>query len=313
MPSKLIVRRVGQSTGCQINFPQSHAELLSKASEKLQLTTPATLCFTETGDLVLADDFETIESGDTTYVSCGEPWVPPEQATQGFAKRKHGLLSELAQDGKVSLHDADAAIQDRIKNEASPILNKACDATKHTVLLRLGDQGCKWGYGAMESAVSPAFDSLLETEPLFKDVLAGRMQVKLGMGCSSFYAGSKRLKMERGQVHPAPKFGGYSTQTYSVDKGYVQEGTRIIACGLGPISVDDDCAMSHAMNQHMEDVLIELARHKLNSEHFTAVANSDNAGGQGNKSKLKADDQKLQKGKVHEVVRYVYINFRRVG
>ncbi|EOD15708.1 hypothetical protein EMIHUDRAFT_211310 [Emiliania huxleyi CCMP1516] len=168
----LIVRRVGQSTGCQINFPQSHAELLSKASDKLQLTTPATLCFTETGDLVLADDFETIESGDTTYVSCGEPWVPPEQATQGFAKRKHGLLSELAQDGKVSLHDADAAIQDRIKNEASPILNKACDATKHTVLLRLGDQGCKWGYEAMESAVSPAFDSLLETEPLFKDVLA---------------------------------------------------------------------------------------------------------------------------------------------
>ena len=159
----------------------------------------------------------------------------------------------------------------------------------------------------MKKEASGALANLISKEPLFDEVRAGRMRIKLGMGCS-IYSGSS-LKMERGRVHPAPQNGAESMQTYSVDKGYVQSGTRIVACGLGPISVDEDYAMSHDMNQHLEDCLIAESRVQVGD---AAVLNSTNAGGQGNKSKLTPDNPKIKKAKIIDVVRYVYVNFQHV-
>ena len=81
-------------------------------------------------------------------------------------------------------------------------------------------------------------------------------------------------------------------------------------CGFGPISVDEGAAMSHDMNQHMEDMLIKAARVELGDD---AVLNSKNAGGQGNKSRLSPNDKRFKKQRVTDVVRYVYVNFQRVA
>ena len=223
-------------------------------------------------------------------------------------KRKHVDVVDSAdnESTSISLQQAGTSMRMRIAQEAKPILTKAPSATERAVLLQLGDG--QWDHDEVSRIVTSAFEEQVRAEPeLYGDVRNGRKSIKLGMGCSTFLGSGKKLKMERGQVHPAPRNGTASLQTYSEDKGYVRENTRILACGMGPISVTEQVQMSHEMNQHVEDVLITAARKVFGN----AVLNSENAGGQGNHSHLDPTDPRLQRLQVKDVVRYVYINFLR--
>ena len=62
MPTRISLRRVGETTGKKAGLPGSFAELLEVATIKLDLASPATRLFASDGDVYDADDFELISA-----------------------------------------------------------------------------------------------------------------------------------------------------------------------------------------------------------------------------------------------------------
>ena len=76
MPTRLSLRRVGASVG-----KLALSELLDLATRKLKLPTRASNIYTATGDEVDEDDdVLLLREDELLYVSCGEPFSPPEAA-----------------------------------------------------------------------------------------------------------------------------------------------------------------------------------------------------------------------------------------
>jgi len=74
---RVSLRRVGASAGRKVMLPASVPDLLTLATSKLELSSPATKIFFADGDECGADDLELIATDDIMYVSCGETFCAP--------------------------------------------------------------------------------------------------------------------------------------------------------------------------------------------------------------------------------------------
>ena len=81
MGIRIRIRQIGATTGKTISLPASYGELLTIAKTKLGLPSAAQRVFTKEGDEIDDADFGTIQNDDVLYISCGEAFKPPAEAT----------------------------------------------------------------------------------------------------------------------------------------------------------------------------------------------------------------------------------------
>ena len=81
MGIRIRIRQIGATTGKTISLPASYGELLTIAKTKLGLPSAAQRIFTKEGDEIDDADFGTIQNDDVLYISCGEAFKPPAEAT----------------------------------------------------------------------------------------------------------------------------------------------------------------------------------------------------------------------------------------
>ena len=101
MRTRVSLRLVGSATGKLAAAPDTLGELLEVATEKLQLSSPATRVFASSGDEIDNDDVQLIREGEVLYVSSGEDFRPPAELLAAVAAdapdEPHATVVEQAQ------------------------------------------------------------------------------------------------------------------------------------------------------------------------------------------------------------------------
>ena len=84
-PTRISFRRVGSVAGKKAALPATLAGVLDLATQKLELSSPATRIFSADGDEYDADCVDLIGHDEVIYVSCGEVFEQPSASTQSPA------------------------------------------------------------------------------------------------------------------------------------------------------------------------------------------------------------------------------------